>query len=309
MEYKDYYQVLGTKREATQDEIKRAYRKLARKYHPDISKETHAEEKFKEAGEAYEVLKDPEKRAAYDQLGVNWKNGQEFRPPPQWDTGFEFSGGESTGFSDFFETLFGRAAGRGRTDRATMHHRGEDHTAKVLINLEDAYHGAVQNLTLRTPKLEDDGHVRTIEHQLKVKIPKGIKQGQRIRLAGQGGPGAGGAQPGDLYLNIEFKTHPFYRVEGKDVYLDLPIAPWEMVLGAAIQVPTPEGPVQLKIPPNSKPGQKLRLKGRGIPAETKGDLYVVLNIALPGAESEEAKTFYQQMARDFDFNPRAHLGV
>lgn len=309
MEYKDYYQVLGVKRQATQDEIKRAYRKLARKYHPDISKETHAEEKFKEAGEAYEVLKDPEKRAAYDQLGANWKSGQEFRPPPQWDTGFEFSGGESTGFSDFFETLFGQAAGRGRTDRATMHHRGEDHTAKILINLEDAYHGAVQNLTLRTPKLDDDGHVRTIEHQLKVKIPKGIKQGQRIRLAGQGGAGGGGAPPGDLYLNIEFKTHPFYRVEGKDVYLDLPIAPWEMVLGAAIQAPTPEGAVQLKIPPNSKPGQKLRLKGKGIPAETKGDLYVVLNIALPDAESEEAKTFYQQMARDFDFNPRAHLGV
>ncbi len=315
MEYKDYYKIVGVKRDATQDEIKRAYRKLARKYHPDISKEANAEERFKEAGEAYEVLKDPEKRAAYDQLGANWKTGQEFRPPPNWDTGFEFSGGgftagESGGFSDFFESLFGQTGGRFTQRRtSTMQMRGEDHTAKVLINLEDAYHGATQTLSLRVPQMDEAGHVSTREHRLNVKIPKGIKQGQRIRLAGQGGPGSGNAPAGDLYLKVEFKTHPYYRVEGENVYLDLPVAPWEIVLGATLQVPTPEGAVNLKIPPASKQGQKLRLKGRGIPAKEKGDLFVILNIALPPADSEKATSFYKNMAKELAFNPRAHLGV
>jgi len=313
MEYKDYYKIMGVKRDATQDEIKRAYRKLARKYHPDISKEANAEQKFKEAGEAYEVLKDPEKRAAYDQLGANWKSGQEFRPPPNWDTGFEFRGGFTEGaggFSDFFESLFGQAGGAFRqARRATTQARGEDRTAKVLINLEDAYHGATQLLTLRSPMMDQQGHLKTQEHRLKVKIPKGIKQGQRIRLAGQGGPGLGNAPAGDLYLNVAFKPHPFYHVEGADIYLDLPVAPWEMALGAKVQAPTPEGSVQLKIPPKSKPGQKLRLKGRGIPAKEKGDLYVVLNVALPPAENDKSKALYEQMAHDFAFNPRAHLGV
>ncbi len=314
MEYKDYYKIMGVKRDATQDEIKRAYRKLARLYHPDISKVPNAEQKFKEAGEAYEVLKDPEKRAAYDQLGANWKSGQEFRPPPNWDSGFEFSGGGFTGgtggFSDFFESLFGQAGGAFRQAQSTaMHARGEDRTAKVLINLEDAYHGATQVLTLRSPVIDREGHVKTQEHRLKVKIPKGIKQGQRIRLAGQGAPGLGNAPAGDLYLNVAFKPHPFYHVEGGDVYLDLPTAPWEIILGASIQIPTPEGPVQLKIPPNAKAGQKLRLKGRGIPAKNKGDLYVVLNVALPPAKDKKTKALYEQMAQDFDFNPRAHLGV
>ncbi len=313
MEFKDYYKIMGVDRNATQDEIKRAYRKLARKYHPDVSKEPDAEARFKEIGEAYEVLKDPEKRAAYDQLGANWKAGQDFRPPPGWDAGFEFSGGGFTGgdtsaFSDFFEALFGRDFG-GAHRRSAYRAKGEDHHAKILIDLEDAFHGANRTITLRIPEVDATGHVHTRERSLKVHIPKGIKQGQRIRLAGQGAPGIGGAPAGDLYLEVEFKPHPFYRVEGRDLYLDLPITPWEAALGAKVKVPTPGGVVDLKIPPNSKSGRKLRLKGRGIPNSPAGDLYVVLQIVVPPADSEKAKALYRQMEKELKFNPRARLGV
>jgi len=228
VDFKDYYKIMGVKRDATQDEIKRSYRKLARKYHPDVSKHTNAEARFKEVGEAYEVLKDPEKRAAYDQLGANWKAGQDFRPPPDWDAGFEFSGGgytraDSAAYSDFFESLFGQ--GFGSAPRAGVgggfRARGEDHHAKVLIDLEDAYHGAARTITLHSPALDAGGHVITREHSLNVKIPKGIRQGQKIRLSGQGAPGFGGGEAGDLYLEIEFKPHALYRVEGRDLYLCL----------------------------------------------------------------------------------------
>ncbi len=314
MEFKDYYKIMGVDRNATQDEIKRAYRKLARKYHPDVSKEPDAEARFKEVGEAYEVLKDPEKRAAYDQLGANWKAGQEFHPPPGWDAGFEFSGGGFTGgdtsaFSDFFEALFGRGFGGASHRRSTFRAKGEDHHAKILVDLEDAFHGANRTITLQIPEVDAHGHVRTRQRSLKVHIPKGIRQGQRIRLAGQGAPGIGGAPAGDLYLEVEFRPHPFYRVEGRDLYLDLPIAPWEAALGARVKVPTPGGVVDLKIPPNSKSGRKLRLKGRGIPDSPAGDLYVVLQIVTPPADSEKAKALYRQMAQELAFNPRARLGV
>ncbi len=314
MEFKDYYKIMGVDRNATQDEIKRAYRKLARKYHPDVSKEPDAEARFKEVGEAYEVLKDPEKRAAYDQLGANWKAGQEFHPPPGWDAGFEFSGGGFTGgdtsaFSDFFEALFGRGFGGATHRRSTFRAKGEDHHAKILVDLEDAFHGANRTITLQIPEVDAHGHVRTRQRSLKVHIPKGIRQGQRIRLAGQGAPGIGGAPAGDLYLEVEFRPHPFYRVEGRDLYLDLPIAPWEAALGAKVKVPTPGGVVDLKIPPNSKSGRKLRLKGRGIPDSPAGDLYVVLQIVTPPADSEKAKALYRQMAQELAFNPRARLGV
>ncbi len=314
MEFKDYYKIMGVKRDATQDEIKRAYRKLARKYHPDVSKEADAETRFKEVGEAYEVLKDPEKRAAYDQLGANWKAGQEFHPPPDWNAGFEFSGGGFTGgdasaFSDFFETLFGREfAGGGRRSSA-YHAKGEDHHARILIDLEDAYHGANRTITLQVPELDAHGRVHTRQRTLKVHIPKGVKQGQRIRLAGQGAPGMGKGPAGDLYLEVAFKPHPYYRIEGRDLYIDLPLAPWEAALGAKVKVPTPGGVVDLKIPPNSKPGRKLRLKGRGIPNKPAGDLYVVLQIALPPADSEQAKALYRKMEQEMAFNPRAKLGV
>ncbi len=314
MEFKDYYKIMDVKRDATQDEIKRAYRKLARKYHPDVSKEADAEARFKEVGEAYEVLKDPEKRAAYDQLGANWKAGQEFHPPPGWDAGFEFSGGGFTGgdasaFSDFFETLFGREFTGGGRRGSAYHAKGEDHHAKILIDLEDAYHGANRTITLQVPELDAHGRLHTRQRTLKVHIPKGVKEGQRIRLAGQGAPGMGKGPAGDLYLEVAFKPHPFYRIEGRDLYIDLPLAPWEAALGAKVKVPTPGGVVDLKIPPNSKAGRKLRLKGRGIPNKPAGDLYVVLQITLPPSNSEQAKALYRKMEQEMAFNPRAKLGV
>ena len=319
MEFEDYYEVMGVKRDATQDEIKRAYRKLARKYHPDVSKEADAEEKFKRLGEAYEVLKDPEKRAAYDQPGHNWKAGQDFNPPPDWDAGFEFSGGGYTGaggdsqaYSDFFESLFGRGGGGFSSAGARQrefHMRGQDHHAKVLIDLEDAYQGATRNITLQVPEVDPSGHVITRQRTLKVRIPKGVKQGQQIRLAGQGAPGVGQGGSGDLYLEIEFKPHPFYRVEGRDVYLELPVAPWEAVLGGKVKVSTPSGVLDLTIPPNSTSGRKMRLKGKGIPGKKAGDFYVQLKIVLPPADSEKAKAFYEKMKQELPFNPRAALGV
>lgn len=318
MEFKDYYQIMGVKKDATQDEIKRAYRKLARKYHPDVSKEADAEAKFKELGEAYEVLKDPEKRAAYDQLGSQYRAGQEFRPPPDWDAGFEFRdfGGaehDMGGFSDFFESLFGGAARRAQPGGARrtreFRMRGEDRHAKVVVELEDSYRGATRSITLQVPEVTADGHVRTRARTLNVRIPKGVRQGQQIRLAGQGGSGVGGGPAGDLYLEIEFNPNSRYRVEGADVYMTLPVAPWEAALGATVKAPTPAGPVDLKIPPNSQGGQKLRLKGRGIPAREPGDFYVELRIALPRADNEQARQAYETMQREFAFNPRAGMEV
>ncbi len=316
MEYKDYYAIMGVKRDAPQDEIKRAYRKLARKYHPDVSKEPDAEARFKEIGEAYEVLKDPEKRTAYDQLGANWKAGEEFRPPPNWDQGFEFTGGFSGAgaeqFSDFFESLFGHGGFTrdfGRGAQREFHARGEDTYAKVVIDLEDAYQGATRTLTLKHTELGADGRPRIKERTLNVRIPKGVRQGQHIRLANQGGAGIGRGEAGDLYLEVEFRRHPLYHVEGKDVFLNLPVAPWEAALGATIKVPTPTGKVDMKIPPHSTGDRKLRLKGRGIPAKEPGDLFVVLKIALPPADTEADRSAYREFEQVFEFNPRTGLGV
>ena len=314
MQFKDYYEILGVDKNATQNDIKRAYRKLARKFHPDVSDVPDAEEKFKQLGEAYEVLKDPEKRAAYDQLGENWKAGQEFHPPPDWDAGFEFSGGGFTGadgsaYSDFFESLFGQGFHRAHTGRHHYQRRGEDHHAKVLIDLEDAYRGATRGIVLHTPAVDAQGHVTTRERTLNVKIPKGIKQGQQIRLSGQGASGHAGAPAGDLYLQVEFKPHRIYRVEDRDVYLDLPLTPWEAALGATVKSPTPDGTIDLKIPAGSKSGSKLRLKGRGIPGKPPGDIYAVLKIVLPEASNDQAKALYEQMKQQLNFNPRAGLGV
>ena len=314
MDFKDYYDIMGVKRDATQDEIKRAYRRLARKYHPDVSKEADAESRFKDLGEAYAVLKDPEKRAAYDQLGADWKAGQEFRPPPDWGSGFEFRGGFQDGggsaYSDFFDSLFGRdfqttMGGR----QAGMHAHGEDHHAKVLIDLEDAYRGASRSISLSAPEIDQSGHVTTRQRTLSVKIPKGVKQGQRIRLAGQGSPGMGQGQAGDLYLEIEFKPHKLFRVEGRDVYLELPVAPWEAALGATVKAPTPAGPVDLKIPAGTSRPRKLRLRGRGIPGKPPGDLLVELVITIPPADSESARQLYEKMQRDLSYDPRSKLGV
>ena len=316
MDYKDYYKIMGVEKDASQDEIKRAYRKLARKYHPDVSKEANAEARFKEIGEAYEALKDPEKRAAYDQLGANWKAGQDFTPPPDWNAGFEFTGGGYTSsnpsdYSDFFESLFGRGFGSTQAHRQQGHYaaRGEDHHARVLIDLEDAFQGATRTITLQSPEIDNSGHVSNKQRSLNVKIPKGVKQGQRIRLSGQGSTGTGNAPAGDLYLEIEFKKHPFYRVVAHDIYLDLPVTPWEAALGATVKVPTPTGTVDLKISPGSTSGIKLRLKGRGIPGNPAGDLYVIPQITLPPANSDVAKELYRKMQQEMPYNPRSKLGV
>ena len=317
MRYKDYYAVMGVGRDATQDEIKRSYRKLARKYHPDVSKEADAEARFKELGEAYEVLKDPEKRAAYDKLGADWKAGQDFRPPPDWNEGFEFHGGEFTGatqedFSDFFDTLFGRGAtggGFARSSRRSFRARGEDTYAKILIDLEDAYTGKSRAVTLEHTEIGPDGRPSVKQRTLNVRIPKGVRQGQHIRLAGQGSPGIGGGEPGDLYLEVEFRPHGYYRVEGRDVFIDLPVAPWEAALGSTVKLKTPSGFVDLTIPPNSANGRKLRLKERGIPAKQPGDLFVVLNVALPKADTQAAKAAYEEFRQAFDFEPRADIGM
>lgn len=316
MEYKDYYKAMGVARDATQEEIKRAHRKLARKYHPDVSKEEDAEAHFKEVGEAYEVLKDPEKRAAYDRLGEQWKAGQEFRPPPDWNSGFEFRGGgytaaDADAHSRFFEELFGAAQAHpgGAAGRRAFRMRGEDHHAKVRIDLEDSFNGATRSISLRLPEVGAEGQVTNRDRTLSVRIPKGIRPGQQIRLTGQGAPGLGGAESGDLYLEVEFRDHPLYSVQGADLHLVLPVAPWEAALGATIQAPTPSGVVDLKIPPDSQAGRKLRLKGRGLAGKPPGDLYVVLQVTLPPADSDAAKALYQQMREQLDFNPRTTLGV
>lgn len=306
MEYKDYYDILGLPRTASQDDIKQAYRKLARKYHPDVNKAGDAETRFKEVAEAYQVLKDPEKRAAYDRMGSNWQAGQDFRPPPGWDAGFEFSGrgpADSADFSDFFDSLFGSRSGFGGR-RAAGHAPGQDHHAKVVIDVEDAYRGAQRTLAVQMAAVDEQGRVGTQTRTLDVRIPPGVRAGQHLRLAGQGGAGQGGAPAGDLYLEIAFREHGRYTVDGRDVSFEVPLAPWEAALGTRVTVPIPDGSVELQVPPGSVGGRRLRLKGKGIPGNPPGDLYAVLTIVLPPADNEAAVHAYQEMKRAFDFDPR-----
>jgi len=310
MEYKDYYKVLDVPRDAAQDEIKRAYRKLARKYHPDVSKEADAEARFKEVNEAYEALKDPQKRQAYDQLGAGWQPGQDFTPPPGWDASFDFGGGGFTGadtsqFSDFFESLFGRAGWGGRT--AGFASRGSDEHARIPVTLEEAFQGATRTIHLQVHETDAHGRPQLKTRALRVRIPKGVTHGQQIRLGGQGGAGLGGGPKGDLYLEVALQPHALYRVENKDIYLNLPVTPWEAALGVTLAVPTPGGRVDLKIPAGSQSGRKLRLKDRGLPGRHPGDLYVVLQIVTPKADTAEARAFYERMAREMPYDPRAHM--
>ena len=309
MEFRDYYQTLGVARGAPVDEIKKAYRKLARKYHPDVSKEADAERRMREVNEAYAVLSDPEKRAAYDELGNRYGAGQEFQPPPDWGAGFEFSGSGAPGgmhddsFSDFFSSLFGRA-GRGRGAAGAPRMRGGDHHARILIDLADVYEGAIRAITLRGARVDDSGRVVTDQRVLNVRIPKGLAEGQQIRLAGQGAPGLAGGPPGDLYLEVQFRPDARYRVQGRDVHETVPVAPWEAALGATIEVPTPSGRVQVSVPAGSQTGRKLRLKGRGIPGDPPGSLYLHLEVVLPPADTDKARKLYETMARELAFDPR-----
>lgn len=326
MEFKDYYQTLGVARDASGDDIKAAYRKLARKFHPDVSKEKDAEARFKEIGEAGEVLRDPEKRAAYDSAGSQWARqqaaggtprgagAQDFQPPPGWNAGFEFSGrGDDDGLggadhSDFFEALFGRRARAAGSGHARANAQGGDHHAKIEIDLADAYHGAQRTITLLAPVMDARGSVVTHERRLDVTVPKGVREGQHLRLSGQGAPGLGAGPAGDLYLEIAFRPDPRFRVDGRDVHMSLLLAPWEAALGTSVSASTPDGPVQLTIPPNSVAGRRLRLKGKGIPGKAPGDLYAELSIVVPRADTDAAREAYRAFEKAFDFNPRADAG-
>ena len=310
MRYKDYYQILSVGRDAPRDEIKRAYRKLARKYHPDVSKEPDAEARFKEINEAHAVLSDPEKRSAYDALGSGWHAGQEFRPPP--GEGFyrresHFAPEDAAQFSDFFSALFGGGFRRSPDD--LFRQRGQDQSARLVISLKDAYQGAQRQIRLQVPQIGPRGQVTHGVRTLNVRIPPGVTDGQQIRLAGQGMPGLQGGPNGDLYLEVRFQPHPVYHATGRDIYVKLPIAPWEAALGATVNAPTLGGAVTLKVPPGSQSGQKLRLKGRGLPGSPPGNEYVILEIVVPPANTEEARRAYRRMAEEMPFDPRARLGV
>jgi curved DNA-binding protein len=297
MEYKDYYEILGVSRDVSPEDLKKAYRKMARKYHPDVSKEANAEAKFKEVGEAYEALKDPQKRAQYDQFGSNYQNGQSFTPPPGWGGQGGGMGGGQGDFSSFFENMFGGGMGGGGRDN--FYAAGEDVQTKITISLEDAFNGAKKSIRRPAGSAETGA--------INVKIPAGITAGKKIRLSGQGKAGMGGSKSGDLFLEIAIAPHTHYRLDEKDIYLDLPIAPWEAALGAKVTVPTLAGKITLKIPAGAKSGQKMRLKGRGLPAKEAGDQFVVLQIMTPSADTDKATQLYQQMAEEMAFNPREAL--
>ncbi|RJG27754.1 DnaJ C-terminal domain-containing protein [Massilia cavernae] len=308
MEYKDYYQTLGVEKTASPEDIKKAYRKLVRKYHPDVSKAKDADAKTKEINEAYDVLGDAEKRAAYDDMGRGYRHGQPFEPPEGWGGGgggYHFGGGDA---SDFFSELFGRGMRGGARGGAGFKMRGEDIHASITITLQDAYNGASRTITMRVPERDTHGRITTRDRSLNVTVPKGVIPGQQLRLGGQGHAGANGGPAGDLFLEIQFQPDARFRVEARDVYENVPVAPWELALGAQIDVPTPSGTVQVTVPPESQPGRKLRLKGRGIPGATAGDLYLILDVVLPPARDDKARELYQQMARDMAFNPRAGIG-
>jgi curved DNA-binding protein len=311
LDFKDYYATLGVARDATEDEIKKSFRRLARKYHPDVSKEKDAESRMKEVNEAYTVLSDPEKRAAYDQLGQGYRPGQDFRPPPDWDAGFEFSthgpaGPEAEDFSDFFAELFGRMGGAGRRQARGFHARGEDHHAKILVDLEDAYRGATRQISLRVPKIDASGRVSLQTRTLNVQIPKGLREGQVMRLANLGAPGLGEGKPGDLLLEVHFRAHPRFRVDGRDVYMKLPVAPWEAALGAVIPITLPDASVlKVRIPEGAQSGRQMRVRGKGIPSDPPGDLHLDVQVIVPPASSPRARELYETMARDLAFDPRA----
>jgi curved DNA-binding protein len=308
MKYKDYYAILGVDRNASAEDIKKAYRKLARKYHPDVSKEPNAEEKFKEMAEAYETLKDPEKRAAYDQLG-RYTPGQDFQPPPDWGQQFAGAGTvfDDIDLADLFAGLAGRHGAGARGGRAFT--SGRDYEATVHLTFDQAFHGTEIELDLSVLEFDEKGNARRVPRHIKVRIPKGVTNGQQRRIPGKGGKGVVGGRDGDLYLDIVVEPHPLYRVDGQDLYLDLPLAPWEAVLGTTVRLPTPAGAVSLKVPAGTRAGQQLRLAGRGLsrPGAAAGNLYAIVQIVVPSVVDERERALYRQLAEISNFNPRAHF--
>lgn len=317
MDFKDYYAVLGVSESASPEEIKKSYRKLARKYHPDVSKEDNADEKFKDLGEAYEVLKDPEKRAEYDQLRkYGAQSDGSFQPPPGWQSASGFGGGgytdaDSRQFSDFFEQMFGGGQGAGSGAggfRQNMRMRGEDVHARLALFLEEVFNGSEKQVSFAVHEADEQGRVVARQKTLKVKIPAGMREGQHLRLKGQGSPGYGGAAAGDLLIEIELAPHPLFSVEGHDVVVTVPVAPWEAALGATVTVPTVGSKVNVKVPKGTSSGRKLRLKGKGLPGKHPGDQIVILQIAIPEQHSAEAEKLYEQLAEaEKAFNPRSKL--
>lgn len=323
VKYKDYYEILGVPRTAPQDEIRAAYRKQARKLHPDVNKAPDAEEKFKELNEANEVIGDADKRAKYDRLGSAWRDGEEFTPPNGWTQapGNSVGGQNYSDFSDFFESIFGGnfrdmagggghrgggSAGRRRTPRDIP---GDDQEFRIRIPLEDAMRGTERTIALEIPEHDDEGRVRSHRRNIDVKIPKGITSGQKIRLAGQGAPGTGSAPDGDLYLHVDIEPHAGWRVDGRDLFTDVSVTPWEATLGAKIDLQTPAGELTVSIPPGTCSGQKLRLRGKGIPNPRgdDGDLYAAIKIVTPKTLTKKEKELWEELAKASKFSPRAEL--
>jgi curved DNA-binding protein len=309
MKYKDYYAILGVKHDANADDIKNSYRRLARKFHPDVSKEKDAEEKFKEMAEAYETLKDPEKRAAYDQLGSH-AAGQEFRPPPDWEQQFAQRGGsfEDIDLSDLFAAFGGRGT-RERGERAAGPRRGHDYEAGVQISFDQAFKGTEISLEMNGLEWDENGNGRRVPRTISVRIPRGVGSGEKLRVPGKGGPGFRGGPAGDLYLDVDVQEHPLYRMSGKDIYVDLPLAPWEAVLGTSVSLPTPAGKVSLKVPAGTRSGQQLRLGGRGLArgSGTPGHLFAIVRIEVPTVVDDAQRDLYRKQAEQSTFNPRAHM--
>lgn len=308
MKFKDYYLVLGVARNASAEEIKQAYRKLAHKYHPDISKDPEGEAKFKDIGEAYSTLKDPEKRQVYDDLGKH-REGEQFSPPPDWQQHFQpgDSSFDDVDLSDLF-AAFGRArhAGQGRQNFPIP---GQDYDSIAPVTLEQIYAGQDIEIHADLPEYDENGLAHRVPHNFHVSIPKGIKDGQRLRLEGKGGHGVHGGRPGDLYIAIKIIPHPLYKVSGHDLYIDLPLTPWEAVLGASVHIPTPGGTVELNVKPGTSTGQKLRLAKRGLPMKDgkSGALIAVVKIETPKSVSPSEKELFEKLAATCDFNPRKHF--
>jgi len=305
MKFKDYYEILGVARTASIDEIKKAYRKLAHQYHPDVSKDPTGEAKFKEIGEAYATLKDKEKRAAYDELGRH-PSGQEFRPPPNWAGN---QGGQAYSFDDIDLSDLFAGFSSGKRQRQHMPIPGHDYELTTQISIEDAYHGAMVDLSFTVPEYDNQGQLRNMPHTFKARIPKGVTNGQKMLLRGKGGKGSNGGKDGNLYLNINFLPHRLFRAIDHDLYIDLPLTPWEVALGATVKVPTLQGAVNLKVPAGAKSGQKFRISKRGMPRHNNehGDLYAVAQIVIPSSLTERELALFKQLADASTFNPRAHF--